>query len=79
MFHPFSLEEVYEYAVSMGYSREDVDIERVCSRYDYDLEQEVDWEYQVSFGHECGPLWFWIFHDLDGVAVDYDHEDECED
>ena len=58
----FTLEEVYQYAEKMGYSREDVAIE--C--YDED-------EYEVSFGHEYTEVWSWDFEDLDGQAIDYDH------
>lgn len=72
-FHYFSLEEVYQYAESKGYSREDVSIERVCTEYDYDLDQEVAWEYEVSFGHEYSEMWSWSFESLDQVAWDYDH------
>ena len=61
-FHYFTLEEVYQYAEKMGYSREDVAIER----YDED-------EYEVSFGHEYTEMWVWTFEDLDEQAIDYDH------
>jgi len=61
-FHYFTLEEVYQYAEKMGYSREDVAIE--C--YDED-------EYEVSFGHEYTEMWVWTFEDLDEQAIDYDH------
>lgn len=74
MMKAFSLEEVYEYAEKMGYSREDVNIEKVCCQYDYDLEEEVDWDYEVSFGHIYSEYWSWSFKDLDGVAFDYEHE-----
>ena len=61
-FHYFTLEEVYQYAEKMGYSREDVAIE--C--YDKD-------EYEVSFGHEYTEMWVWTFEDLIQPAIDYDH------
>lgn len=73
MFHYFDLEEVYDYAEQMGYSREDVEVERVCVEYDYDLEEEVAWGYEVSFGHEYSEVWSWEFEDLSQPAVDYDH------
>lgn len=61
-FHYFTLEEVYQYAEKMGYSREDVQID--C--YDED-------EYEVSFGHEYTEMWIWDFEDLTQPAIDYDH------
>ena len=61
-FHYFTLEEVYQYAEKMGYSREDVAIE--C--YDED-------EYEVCFGHEYSEIWTWDFEDLTQPAIDYDH------
>ena len=73
MFEYFTLEQVYEYAERLGYGREDVDVERVCVEYDYDLEQEVAWEYQVSFGHEYTEAWVWTFEDLAEPATDYNH------
>ena len=73
MFEYFTLEQVYEYAERLGYGREDVEVERYCSEYDWDLEQEVAWEYQVSFGHECTEAWVWTFEDLEEQATDYEH------
>ena len=61
-FHYFTLEEVYQYAEKMGYSREDVEIE--C--YDED-------GYDVSFGREDTEIWSWDFEDLTQPAVDYEH------
>lgn len=61
-FYYFTLEEVYQYAEKMGYSREDVAVE--C--YDED-------EYEVSFGHEYTEMWVWTFEDLTQPAVDYEH------
>lgn len=74
MFHHYTLEEVYDYAVRMGYDREDVEVERMCVEYDYDLDHEVAWEYQVSFGHEGTEMWVWSFEDLDEQAYDYEHQ-----
>lgn len=74
MFHYYTLEEVREFAVQMGYDREDVEVERMCVEYDYDLDQEVAWEYQVSFGHEGTEMWVWSFEDLEGQAYDYEHQ-----
>ena len=73
MFHHYTLEEVYEYAEQKGYGREEVDIERRCVEYDWDLEQEVAWEYEVSFGHEYTQVWVWTFEDLEATAIDYEH------
>lgn len=78
MFHYFVLEEVYDYAEEMGYSREEVEVERVCVEYDYDREEEVAWEYEVSFGHEDSEMWVWQFDDLSEPACAYDHV-VCED
>lgn len=78
MFHYYTLEEVYEFAASVGYSREEVKIERVAVEYDFELEQDVAWEYVVSFGDEYGESWEWSFEDLSKPAVDYLHE-VCED
>ena len=72
-FHYFTLEEVYQYAEKMGYSQEDIEITRICSEYDYDLDCEVAWDYEVSFGHEYTEMWFWTFEDLTQPAIDYDH------
>lgn len=73
-FHYFTLEEVYEYAERMGFSHEDVKVQRVCCEYDWESEQELDWEYWVSFGHEYTETWEWTFDDLEQPAVDYVHE-----
>ena len=73
MFHYFTLEEVYDYAERLGYAREDVEIRRECAEYDYELEEEVDWQYEVSFGHEYTEVWFWVFDDLSEPARDYEH------
>ena len=73
MFKPFTFEEVVEYAKSLGYSREDIEIKKVCVEYDYDIDEEVGWEYQVSFGYEYTEVWSWTFEDLDSEAIDYDH------
>ena len=73
MFKTFTFKEVVEYAKSLGYSREDIEIKKVCVEYDYDLDKEVGWEYQVSFGHEYTEVWSWTFEDLDSEAIDYDH------
>lgn len=73
MFKPFTFEEVVKYAESLGYSREDIEIKKVCIEYDYDLDEEIGWEYQVSFGHEYTEVWSWTFEDLDSEAIDYDH------
>lgn len=62
MFKPFTLEDVKEYAVKMGYSKEDVEI---IDHEDY---------YSVFFGNECTEFWEWEFEDLDSVATDYYHE-----
>ena len=61
-FHYFTLEEVYQYAEKMGYSREDVEIE--C--YDED-------GYDVSFGREDTEIWSWDFENLTQPAVDYEY------
>lgn len=61
MFRYFVLEEVYEYAEQMGYSRDDVEVE-------YDGS-----EYEVSFGVDCSEVWVWEFEDLSMPAVDYEH------
>lgn len=74
MFTYYTLEQVYEYAERMGYEREDVMIEQYCSEYDYDLDQEVGYEYQVWFGQEYTETWTWIFEDLEAPAIDYEHE-----
>jgi len=71
-FHYFVLEEVYQYAERMGYSRESVDVEPVYG-YDYDAEEEFLEGYDVSFGHEYSEAWSWFFEDLSQPAVDYDH------
>lgn len=73
MFHYFTLEEVYKYAEKLGYSKEQVEIKKVCTGYDYELEQEIEWEYEVSFGHEWTEAWVWSFESLDEPAVDYEH------
>lgn len=73
MFEYFTLEQVYEYAERLGYEREDVEVEQYCSEYDYDLDQEVAWEYQVSFGHMYVEAWVWTFEDLEAQATDYEH------
>jgi hypothetical protein len=61
MFKPFTLEDVKEYAVKMGYEVEDIEI------------QEDGGEYEVSFGHEYTEVWVWTFDDLEDVATDYEH------
>lgn len=73
MFKMFTFAEVVKYAQTLGYSQEDIEITRICSEYDYDLDCEVAWDYEVSFGHECTEMWVWTFEDLDGQAIDYDH------
>lgn len=73
MFKMFTFAEVVEYAQTLGYSKEDIEIVRVCTEYDYDLERETAWEYEVSFGHEDTEVWLWTFEDLDEQAVDYEH------
>ena len=72
-FHYFTLEEVYEYAERLGYTRDDVVIERQCCEYDWDLDKEVAWDYEVSFGHEYTELWVWTFENLEQPATDYEH------
>jgi hypothetical protein len=71
-FHYFTLEEVYQYAEKMGYSREDVEILEDSS-YDYDNDLEILEGYEVSFGHECTEMWSWYFEDLTQPATEYDH------
>lgn len=73
MFKMFTFAEVVEYAQTLGYSEEDIEVVRVCSEYDYDLDRETAWEYEVSFGHDYTEMWVWTFEDLDGQAIDYDH------
>lgn len=73
MFHYFSLEEVYQYAEQKGFDREDVIIEKVCVDYDYELQQEMAWEYEVSLGDDDSEQWMWWFDDLEEVATDYVH------
>lgn len=70
-FHYFTLEEVYQYAEKMGYSREDVEIEEDYSYYEDDL--KVLEGYEVSFGHEYTEMWSWYFEDLTQPATEYDH------
>lgn len=72
----FTLEEVYQYAEKLGYSREDVEIEEIMG-YDYDEEKEFFEYYVVSFGHEYTEVWAWYFDSLEETATDYDH-DVCE-
>ena len=74
MFHYFTLEEVYQYAESCGYSREDVTIERVEDEYDWETDQVLSWVYEVSFGREYTETWTWVFDSLESVAVDYLHQ-----
>lgn len=71
-FHYFTLEEVYEYAERMGYTREQVEIEEDYS-YSYDDDLEILEGYEVSFGHEYTEVWSWYFKDLEQPATDYDH------
>ena len=72
-FHPFTLAEVYAFASEHGYAPEDVTGERVCCEWSEDYEQELAWQYEVSFGHEYTEVWEWVFDDLDSVAVEYEH------
>ncbi len=72
MFHYYSLEEVYEYAERLGYSREDVEIVEQLG-YDYEEEHDILFGYEVSFGHEYTQMWVWQFDSLDAPAVDYSH------
>jgi len=65
-----TLAQVEELAKEYGY---EVEVEKVCVEYDWEREEEVKWEYQVSFGHECTEEWVWMFEDLDGVSYDCDH------
>lgn len=58
----------------MGYEREDVEIKKICCEYDWGLNQEVAWEYEVSFGYEYTEAWVWTFEDLEATAIDYEHE-----
>lgn len=73
MYRHFTLKEVYEYAERLGYACEDVEVYKVCTEYDYELEQEVDWQYEVYFGHRYDEEWLWVFDDLDQPARDYIH------
>ena len=66
MFKPFKLKDIYAYAEKLGYSQEDVIIEKSD---DLDVVP-----HQVHFGHECTEFWSWDFEDLDGYAIDYSHE-----
>lgn len=72
-FHYFTLEEVYHYAESLGYTREDVEITEDLG-YDYDAEAEFLLGYYVGFGHEYTETWTWYFEDLTQQAVEYDHD-----
>lgn len=72
MFKPFTFEEVVKYAESLGYSREDIEIEEDYS-YHYEDDLEVLEGYEVSFGHECTEVWSWYFKDLAQPATEYDH------
>ena len=62
MFKPFTLEDVYQYAEKMGYTREDVTIG-----------EEIYGTIDVDFGSEYTEVWTWTFETLDGYAIDYDH------
>ena len=73
-FHYYTLEEVYEMAERMGFSREEVEVERYCCEYDYEAEQEIGWEYRVWFGHEYTEVWEWFFEDLEEASYDYEHQ-----
>ena len=73
MFHNYTLKQVYEFAEKMGYNPKEVKIERVCVEYDYDLEKEIDFEYQVSFGNAYTESWFWAFDNLADPATYYEH------
>ena len=72
MFHYYTLEEVYNYAEKLGYSREDVEIVKELG-YDYDKEEEILLGYEVGFGHEYTETWVWEFENLDECAIDYEH------
>lgn len=65
MFHYFTLEEVYEYAVRMGYGRESVEI-----TYD-----DYDRVYMVEFGREYTESWYWEFESLEQPSVYYEHRE----
>ncbi len=69
----FTLDQVYAYAEEQGYTRADVAVERVCCAWSEDYEQELAWQYEVSFGHEYTEVWEWTFDELDGTAVEYEH------
>ena len=71
-FHYFDLEEVYQYAERLGYSREDVGVEAQYG-YDDDTDQQYLEGYEVCFGHEYSEIWSWFFEDLEQPAIDYDH------
>ena len=72
MFHYYTLEEVYNYAEKLGYSREDVEIVKELG-YDYDKEEEILLGYEVRFGYEDTEVWAWEFESLDECAIDYEH------
>lgn len=74
-FHYFTLEEVYDYAESLGYTREDVEITEDLG-YDYDTDTQFRLGYYVGFGHEYTETWTWYFEDLDQPSVEYDHDVE---
>lgn len=61
MFHYFTLSEIYDYAMKIGYTREDVEI--IGS----------DGYYEVLVGCEYTEMWRWEFESLDAPAVDYEH------
>ena len=73
MFRPFTLEDVYAYAEAQGYKKESVGIEKYCVECD-EFDNEIAWEYEVSFGHEYTEYWVWTFEDLSKTATDYYHE-----
>ena len=63
MFHYYTLPEVYDYAVKMGYTHDDVEI----------TFHEEDGYYDVSFGREYTEMWYWEFDDLDAPSTVYEH------
>ena len=65
----FTLEEVYKFAKSLGYSREQVELS------DTSWEDEDGSEIQLwaEFGTEYTEMWSWLFHDYNEPADEYEH------
>lgn len=73
MFAYFTLEQVYDYAERMGCPREDIEIKETVLDLDYEEDQELEWGYEVSFGHEYTEMWIWGFKNLEEPSVTYEH------